>query len=74
MKGKKNVDGEMGLIFIAYLFTCLRSVIGLEGPRAAAVSIISSIIRPTFAVVTDHLLYQIKNDRNAEKQNKRRDL
>ena len=41
MKGKKKVDGEMGLIFIAYLFTRLRSILGLEGLRAAMVCLLS---------------------------------
>ena len=41
MKGKKKVDGEMGLIFIAYLFTRLRSILGLEGLQAAIVRLLS---------------------------------
>lgn len=35
MKGKKKVDGEVGLIFIAYLFTRLKSIMGQTGLREA---------------------------------------
>jgi len=31
MKGKKKVDGDVGLIFIAYLFTRLKTILGLKG-------------------------------------------
>jgi len=31
MKGKKKVDGDVGFIFIAYLFTRLMNIIGLKG-------------------------------------------
>jgi transposase len=41
MKGLKKVDGEVGLIFIAYLFTRLRSILGLAGLRAAIAGLLS---------------------------------
>jgi transposase len=44
MKGKKKVDGEMGLIFIAYLFTRMRSILGLKGFREAIVSFLLTIL------------------------------
>lgn len=31
MKEKKKVDGDVGLIFIAYLFTRLKTILGLKG-------------------------------------------
>ena len=31
MKGKKKVDGDVGLIFIAYLFTRMKTIQGLKG-------------------------------------------
>jgi hypothetical protein len=40
MKGKKKVDGEVGLIFIAYLFTRLMNILGLKGLMEALSSFI----------------------------------
>jgi transposase len=40
MKGKKKVDGEVGLIFIAYLFTRLMNILGLKGLMEAIYSLI----------------------------------
>jgi hypothetical protein len=40
MKGKKKVDGEVGLIFIAYLFTRLMNILGLKGLMEAISSLI----------------------------------
>ena len=56
MKGKKKVDGEMGLIFIAYLFTRLRSILGLEGLRAAIVCLLSRYFsfKPAQKQLIDH--------------------
>jgi hypothetical protein len=31
LKGKKKVDGDVGLIFIAYLFTRMKTILGLKG-------------------------------------------
>jgi hypothetical protein len=31
MKGKQKVDGDVGLMFIAYLFTRMRNILGLQG-------------------------------------------
>ena len=42
MKGKKKVDGDVGLIFIAYLFTRMRSILGLNGLMEAVAGLISS--------------------------------
>lgn len=42
MKGKKKVDGDVGLIFIAYLFTRMRTILGLSGLMEAIAGIISS--------------------------------
>ena len=39
MKGKKKVDGEVGLMFIAYLFTRLMNIVGLNGLEAAITAI-----------------------------------
>lgn len=43
MKGKRKVDGEVGLIFIAYLFTRLRSILGLNGLKMAITNLFSFI-------------------------------
>jgi transposase len=42
LKGKKKVDGDVGLIFIAYLFTRMRSILGVKGLMEAIASILSS--------------------------------
>jgi len=41
MKGKKKVDGDVGLIFIAYLFTRMRNILGKEELFEAIRSFIS---------------------------------
>jgi len=41
MKGKKKVDGEVGLIFIAYLFTRLRNILGMARLMEAIACLIS---------------------------------
>ncbi len=46
MRGKRKVDGEVGLIFIAYLFTRLRSILGLEGLKKAIISLFAHISHP----------------------------
>ena len=43
MKGKKKVDGDVGLIFIAYLFTRMKNILGLKGLMEAIDSIFSNI-------------------------------
>jgi hypothetical protein len=45
MKGKRKVEGDVGLIFIAYLFTRLRSILGMDGLRKA----FRSLFRPFFS-------------------------
>jgi hypothetical protein len=42
MKGKRKVDGDVGLIFIAYLFTRMKSILGLKGLMEAVATLISS--------------------------------
>jgi hypothetical protein len=42
MKEKKKVDGDVGLIFIAYLFTRMSTILGLNGLMEAIAGIISS--------------------------------
>ncbi|MFH1160167.1 MAG: transposase [bacterium] len=44
MKGKKKVDGEVGLIFIAYLMRRLMSILGLNGLKEAVQSLLSSLV------------------------------
>jgi len=44
LKGKKKVDGDVGLIFIAYLYTRMRSIIGLKGLLDAITDLNSTII------------------------------
>jgi uncharacterized membrane protein YGL010W len=41
MKGKKKVDGEVGLIFIAYLFTRMKNILGLNGLKEAIEALFS---------------------------------
>jgi transposase len=41
MKGKKKVDGEVGLIFIAYLFTRMKNIMGLKGLMEAIAGLFS---------------------------------
>jgi len=46
MKGKKKVDGDVGLIFIAYLFTRMRTILGLKGlMEAMAAHFFSCFVR-----------------------------
>ena len=56
MKGLKKVDGEVGLIFIAYLFTGLRSILGLAGLREAIACLLSRyfVLRRPKKPVVDH--------------------
>jgi len=44
MKGKQKVDGDVGLIFIAYLFTRMSSILGLKGLMEAVAALISCCI------------------------------
>ena len=43
MKGKQKVDGEAGLIFIAYLFRRLESILGLNGLKEAVQGLIAAL-------------------------------
>ena len=43
MKSKKKVDGEVGLIFIAYLFTRMQNILGPERLKKAVSAFISGI-------------------------------
>jgi transposase len=45
MKGKKKVDGDVGLIFIAYLFRRLMSILGLNGLKEAVQSLLSVLFK-----------------------------
>ena len=51
MKGKKKVDGEVGLIFIAYLFTRLLTILGAQRFKEACTALISQLFN-TFAGIT----------------------
>jgi transposase len=42
MKGKKKVDGDVGLIFIAYLLTRMRNILGLKGLTEAVAVLFST--------------------------------
>jgi len=44
LKGKKKVDGDVGLIFIAYLFTRMTTILGLKGLIEAIASLLSIIL------------------------------
>ena len=46
MKGKKKVDGDVGLIFIAYLFTRLMNIMGLKELMEAVASHFLHCTRP----------------------------
>jgi hypothetical protein len=50
MKGKKKVDGDVGLIFIAYLFRRLMSILGLNGLKEAVHSLLSSLVKRISAI------------------------
>ena len=45
LKGKKKVDGDVGLIFIAYLFTRMKNILGPEGLFEAIRSFISGYFK-----------------------------
>ena len=51
MKGKKKVDGEVGLIFIAYLFTRMRSILGKDGLFEDIWSFVSGCIQRFCSVI-----------------------
>jgi hypothetical protein len=51
MKGKKKVDGEVGLIFIAYLFTRLLTILGTERLTKAFRALISHFLDTLFTVL-----------------------
>lgn len=46
MKGKRKVDGEVGLIFIAYLLRRLISILGLNGLKEAVRAIFCAFLKP----------------------------
>jgi transposase len=50
MKGKKKVDGDVGLIFIAYLFTRMRNILGMPGLFEAIAGRISRCIKQYFTL------------------------
>jgi transposase len=45
MKSKKKVDGDVGLIFIAYLFRRLMSILGLNGLKEAVHILLSVLLK-----------------------------
>ena len=63
MKGKTKVDGDVGLIFIAYLFTRLRNILGLKGLMEAIAGLFWLIARLKQAI-RDHMIdfYKILAD------------
>jgi len=50
MKSKKKVDGDVGLIFIAYLFTRMKNILGMAGLLKAIPSRISCCIKLYFTL------------------------
>jgi hypothetical protein len=56
MKGKKKVDGEVGLIFIAYLFTRLKTILGLKRFKEAIAAFISHFF-DTFSSIQSQIVY-----------------
>ncbi len=58
MKGKQKVDGDVGLIFIAYLFTRLMNILGLKGLMVAISSLISLLI--TQKLTLKHLIIEFQ--------------
>jgi transposase len=56
MKGKKKVDGEVGLIFIAYLFTRLKTILGLKRFKEAIAAFISHF-SDTFSSIQSQIVY-----------------
>ena len=46
LKGKKKVDGEVGLIFIAYLFTRLMNILGVKRIMEAIACLFPLYTRP----------------------------
>jgi transposase len=59
MKGKKKVDGEVGLIFIAYLFTRMRSILGKDGLFEAIRGFISGRLKRSDAVIHPKTLLRL---------------
>ncbi len=58
MKGKQKVDGDVGLIFIAYLFTRLMNILGLKGLMEAISSLILHLI--TQILTIKHLIIEFQ--------------
>jgi hypothetical protein len=52
MKGKQKVDGDVGLMFIAYLFTRMRNILGLQGFWEAVRAFLSRSFRPYIPVIS----------------------
>jgi hypothetical protein len=77
MKGKPKVDGEVGLIFISYLFRRLISILGINGLMKAVCSlkslyfdlrktikriwINSEAFQPVFIFPKDFRLFSLNN-------------
>jgi transposase len=59
MKGKKKVDGDVGLIFIAYLFTRMRTILGKEGLFEAIRSFISGYFERFLSLKPPITLFQL---------------
>jgi hypothetical protein len=55
MKGKKKVDGEVGLIFIAYLFTRLMNILGLKG-LMEAISNLVLLLKTQILTIKRHII------------------
>jgi hypothetical protein len=52
MKGKQKVDGDVGLMFIAYLFTRMRNILGLQGFWEAVRAFLSRSFHPYIPVIS----------------------
>jgi hypothetical protein len=50
MKGKKKVDGEVGLIFIAYLFARLFTILGSQRLKEAIAAFISHFFNTFYSI------------------------
>ena len=73
MKGKQKVDGEVGLIFISYLFRRLITILGVNGLMEAVSSIKSHYyelrkaikrINITFPAFRPIFIYQLTSNRH----------
>jgi len=68
MKGKQKVDGEVGLIFIAYLFTRMLNILGWNGIRETIANLLSLHFIPKSSL--ERLILDFQAIRNNFSQNR----